>query len=61
MTEEQLENAAYEQAGDEDLMDIDTTQYRRKLLRTGAGDRDSLGFKPVNQIPEAAMAPLQTC
>lgn len=53
MTEEQLENIAVEQAGDEDLMtDIDSTQYKRKLLRTGAGDRDALGFKPANQLPE---------
>lgn len=48
MTEEQLENIAVEQAGDEDIMDIDATQYRRKLLRTGAGDRDALGFKAIN-------------
>ena len=42
-----------EQAGDEDLItDIDSTQYKRKLLRTGAGDRDQLGFKPANQLPE---------
>lgn len=53
MTEEQLENAAVEHAGDEDLLtDIDSTQYKRKLLRTGAGDRDTFGFKPANQLPE---------
>jgi len=48
MTEEQLETAAVEQAGDVDLLtDIDSTQYKRKLLRTGAGDRDQLGCLPA--------------
>jgi len=43
-----MEIQAYEQAGDQDITtdQIDTTQYRRKLLRTGAGDRDGLGFHP---------------
>jgi len=47
-----LESAAVEQAGDEEILDIDATQYRRKLLRTGAGDRDALGFNAANGIPE---------
>ena len=49
-----MEIQAYEQAGDQDITtdQIDTTQYRRKLLRTGAGDRDGLGFHPQNNLPE---------